>query len=146
MLRLQSGARRILCAMAIRGPKWLIIAALVTAAPDTPGVFELWDDDAFAALATRAVRLARQTGALTMLGVLLPYLAGVYVFAAQLDVAAALVQEADAITVATGNAGLVYAALVHGAWRGVVIIALLAEIFPWRWYVDLQASLKCKKI
>jgi hypothetical protein len=32
-------------AMAIRGPKWLIIAALVTMAPDTPGVFELWEDD-----------------------------------------------------------------------------------------------------
>lgn len=32
-------------AMAIRGPKWLIIAALVTMAPDTPGVFELWEDE-----------------------------------------------------------------------------------------------------
>jgi hypothetical protein len=31
--------------MAIRGPKWLIIAALVTMSPDTPGVFELWEDD-----------------------------------------------------------------------------------------------------
>ena len=34
-----------LAAMAIRGPKWLVIAALVTMAPDTPGVFELWEDD-----------------------------------------------------------------------------------------------------
>lgn len=34
-----------LCTMAIRGPKWFIIAALVTMAPDTPGVFELWEDD-----------------------------------------------------------------------------------------------------
>ena len=31
--------------MAIRGPKWLIIATLVSIAPDTPGVFELWKDD-----------------------------------------------------------------------------------------------------
>jgi len=31
--------------MAIRGPKWLVIAALVSMAPDTPGVFELWEDD-----------------------------------------------------------------------------------------------------
>jgi len=31
--------------MAIRSPKWLVLAALVVAAPDTPGVFELWDDD-----------------------------------------------------------------------------------------------------
>ena len=31
--------------MAIRSPKWLVLAALVATAPDTPGVFELWDDD-----------------------------------------------------------------------------------------------------
>jgi len=31
--------------MAIRSPKWLVLAALVALAPDTPGVFELWDDD-----------------------------------------------------------------------------------------------------
>jgi hypothetical protein len=31
--------------MAIRSPKWLVIAALVTLTPDTPGVFELWDGD-----------------------------------------------------------------------------------------------------
>lgn len=31
--------------MAIRSPKWLVLAALVLAAPDTPGVYELWDDD-----------------------------------------------------------------------------------------------------
>jgi hypothetical protein len=31
--------------MAIRGPKWFVIAALVTMAPDTPGVFQLWEDD-----------------------------------------------------------------------------------------------------
>jgi hypothetical protein len=31
--------------MAMRSRKWLVLAALVTAAPDTPGVYELWDDD-----------------------------------------------------------------------------------------------------
>jgi len=31
--------------MAIRSPKWLVLAALVSAAPDTRGVYELWDDD-----------------------------------------------------------------------------------------------------
>jgi hypothetical protein len=31
--------------MAIRSPKWLVVAALVFNAPETPGVFELWDDD-----------------------------------------------------------------------------------------------------
>lgn len=31
--------------MAIRGPTWFIVAALVSMAADTPGVFELWKDD-----------------------------------------------------------------------------------------------------
>lgn len=31
--------------MAIRSPKWLVLAALVAMTPDIPGVFELWDDD-----------------------------------------------------------------------------------------------------
>jgi hypothetical protein len=31
--------------MAIRSPKWLIIAALVSLAPETPGVIELWDGE-----------------------------------------------------------------------------------------------------
>jgi hypothetical protein len=31
--------------MSIRSPKWLVLAALVVATPDTPGVYELWDDD-----------------------------------------------------------------------------------------------------
>lgn len=31
--------------MAMRSPKWLVLAALVAAAPDTPGVYELWEDD-----------------------------------------------------------------------------------------------------
>jgi hypothetical protein len=31
--------------MAIRSPRWLALAALVYATPDTPGVYELWYDD-----------------------------------------------------------------------------------------------------
>lgn len=31
--------------MAMRSPRWLVLAALVSAAPDTPGVYELWDDE-----------------------------------------------------------------------------------------------------
>ncbi|HET7198433.1 MAG TPA: hypothetical protein VFI86_07180 [Burkholderiales bacterium] len=31
--------------MAMHGPKWLLLAALVYVSPDTPGVYELWDDD-----------------------------------------------------------------------------------------------------
>lgn len=31
--------------MAIRSPKWIALAALICAAPETPGVYELWDGD-----------------------------------------------------------------------------------------------------
>ena len=43
--------------MAIRSPKWVIVAALVSMTPDTPGVFELWDDDEVVFVgATRGLR------------------------------------------------------------------------------------------
>ena len=31
--------------MPVRSPRWFIIASLLLAAPDTPGIIELWDDD-----------------------------------------------------------------------------------------------------
>jgi DNA-binding CsgD family transcriptional regulator len=95
--------------------RWLQLSPVVLSLT----VFELWDDDAFRALATRAVRLARDAGALTMLPVTLPYLAGVHIYAGELAAAAALTAEADAITAATGNVGLAYGAVVLAAWRGV---------------------------
>ncbi len=82
-------------------------------------VFELWDGDAFHAVANRAVRLARETGALTMLGVALVYLSGVHPFAGQFDVVEVMIQEAETITTATGNASLVYGALVLAGWQGI---------------------------
>lgn len=39
------GLRCIVSAMATHGRRWLVLAALVTLAPDTPGVIELWDED-----------------------------------------------------------------------------------------------------
>jgi hypothetical protein len=55
--RVAQGRRRMLCAMAIRSPKWLVLATLVAIAPDTPGVFELWDDDEVVYVgATRTLR------------------------------------------------------------------------------------------
>ena len=51
-----------LARMAIRGPKWFVIAALVSMAPDTPGVFELWDDDEVVFVgATRSERSTLRT-------------------------------------------------------------------------------------
>jgi DNA-binding CsgD family transcriptional regulator len=79
---------------------------------------DLWDDEAWHELATHAVRLARETGALNVLPVDLEYRAGVHIHAGEFAAASALVEEADAITAATGNAPLRYAALFLAAWRG----------------------------
>ena len=95
--------------------RWLLLSPIV----QSMAVFELWDDDTFHALAGRAVRLARDTGALAVLPVALVYRSGVHLFAGELAAASALVQEADAIAIATGNAGLQYAHVLLGAWRGV---------------------------
>ena len=95
--------------------RWLLLSPIV----QSMTVFELWDDDAFHALATRAVQLARDSGALAMLPVALVYRSGVHLFGGEFAAAAALVEEADAIALATGNASLMYAWLLVGAWRGV---------------------------
>ncbi len=95
--------------------RWLLLFPIVTSMT----VFELWDDDGFHALATRAVRLARETGALSMLPVALVYRSGLHVFGGELAAASALIGEADAIAVATGTTPLMYARLLLGAWRGV---------------------------
>jgi DNA-binding CsgD family transcriptional regulator len=95
--------------------RWLLLSPIV----QSIAVFELWDDDAFHALATRAVRLARGTGALALLPVALVYQSGVHLFAGELAAASALLQEADAIAVATGNARIVYGGILLVAWRGV---------------------------
>jgi DNA-binding CsgD family transcriptional regulator len=95
--------------------RWLLLTPIV----QSMTVFELWDDEAFYALATRAVQLARDTGALALLPVTLIYRSGVHLFSGEFAEAEALVQEADAIAVATGNSALLYARLLVSAWRGV---------------------------
>lgn len=79
---------------------------------------ELWDDETWYELATRAVSLARETGALAVLPIALAYLAGVHIHAGEFAAAAALIEEADTITEATGNAPLRYTSLLLAAWRG----------------------------
>jgi DNA-binding CsgD family transcriptional regulator len=94
---------------------WLSLCPVV----QSLAVFELWDEAAFGGLAARAVRLSRESGVLTTLQIVLAYRAGVELFTGAFDGAAALIQEADAIASATGNAALVYARLLLGVWRGV---------------------------
>ena len=94
--------------------RWLLLCPVV----QSMTMHELWDDDAFHELATRAVRLAREAGALTTLPVALPYLAGVRLWGGEFAAASALTEEADAIAAATGNAALVFGRLALAAWRG----------------------------
>ena len=79
---------------------------------------ELWDDATWHELTARAVRLAREAGALAVLPVALTYSAAVRVHAGEFGAAAGLIEEADAITAATGNASLEYISMVLAAWRG----------------------------
>lgn len=95
--------------------RWLLLTPIV----QSMTVFELRDDDAFHQLATPAGRLARDTGALTLLPVALVYRSGVHLFGGELVAAQALVEESDTIGAATGNPGLLYAWLLIAAWRGV---------------------------
>ena len=87
-------------------------------------MWALWDDDAFHALATRAVRLARDTGALNMLPVALIQLSGMHAFSGDFAAASLAVQEAETLALATGNAGVVSGGLFLGAWRGIEAEAL----------------------
>lgn len=95
--------------------RWLWLACPVAPEPIAP---ELWDDEAWHELASRAVRLARNAGALGVLPVALAYRAGVHLQAGEFAAAAALIGEADEITAATGNAPMSYTTLMLGAWRG----------------------------
>ena len=79
---------------------------------------DLWDDKLWHALATRGVRVARDTGALSVLPVMANYLAAFNVHCGAFATAAAQIDEVEAITQATGLAPLKYAALMLAAWRG----------------------------
>jgi DNA-binding CsgD family transcriptional regulator/tetratricopeptide (TPR) repeat protein len=94
--------------------RWLWLAFRVTPEPLAP---ELWDDDAWHELATGAVRIAREAGALAVLPMALTYQACFHVHTGEFDTAAALIDEATAISEATGGTPMMYTSLVLGAWR-----------------------------
>jgi tetratricopeptide (TPR) repeat protein len=79
----------------------------------------LWDDESIYVLASRAVRLAREAGALATLPAALNALASVLVLTGELGRAAELFAEEEAITRATGAPPLPNARLVLAAWRGM---------------------------
>src|SRR3954471_21004959 len=79
---------------------------------------DLWDDELWDVLATRGLRVARESGALNLLPNVANYLAALHVHAGEFDAASSLIEEADSITHATGMAPLKYASLMMAAWRG----------------------------
>jgi DNA-binding CsgD family transcriptional regulator len=80
---------------------------------------ELWDDAVLQHIATDTVQRARDAGALAALPPALAYRAGVHVYMGELNSAARLLEEADAIAAATGYAPRKYHTLNLAAWRGV---------------------------
>ena len=62
---------------------------------------DLWDDELWHVLATRGLRVARETGALSMLPIAATYRASLHVHAGDFGAASSLIEEADAITQAT---------------------------------------------
>jgi len=88
---------------------------------------DLWDDELWHMLATRGVRLARETGALQLLPNTLNHLAALNVHSGAFATAAALIDEVDSITEATGIPPLKYSACMLAAARGDDALAL----FEW---------------
>jgi DNA-binding NarL/FixJ family response regulator len=90
--------------------RWLLLACRLAQ--------ELWDDELWEELATRGLRVARETGAVGLLPTAATYRAAVHVNAGDFGAAAPLIVETEAITEATGMAPVKYASLMLAAWRG----------------------------
>lgn len=103
--------------------RWLWVACPVTPEPLAP---ELWDDETWHELTNRAVNLARDAGALSVLPIALSYRACVHLHAGEFATASELIQESDAISRAIGNPPLPYTSLALLAWRGQEAPALSA--------------------
>jgi DNA-binding CsgD family transcriptional regulator len=79
---------------------------------------DLWDDESWHMLATRQVEFARDAGALTVLPVALNSRIYMHLNAGELAAAASLIEEAEAVTEATGSHLAPYGALLLAVWRG----------------------------
>ncbi|MDQ1496312.1 MAG: hypothetical protein QOG69_2795 [Actinomycetota bacterium] len=79
---------------------------------------DLWDDETCLKLGVRYAQQAREAGALSMLPIALSYVAAHHIFAGEFTAAATLIEEADVITTATGNAPMMDFSLLLAGWRG----------------------------
>jgi DNA-binding CsgD family transcriptional regulator/tetratricopeptide (TPR) repeat protein len=89
---------------------WLWLAAITAA--------DMWDYESWSVLTARHVRVARDTGDLSVLPLTLNSLVYVHLFAGERTAAASLVAEIQTIGEATGVALAPYGALALAAWRG----------------------------
>ena len=94
-----------------RRPDWLSVAYNIAA-------MELWDDATWLELASGQADLVRATGTLVLLPYALDYLAGFYVHAGDLSLAAGLLAEAQSLDLGIRADTLPYVALRLAAWRG----------------------------
>ncbi|MFS8201657.1 AAA family ATPase [Streptomyces sp. CWNU-52B] len=78
----------------------------------------VWDDAAWAELAARHVRLAREAGHATVLPLALTMRCAVHVLAGELVLAESVVTEIRRVSEALGTAPPVYGALLLSAWQG----------------------------
>jgi DNA-binding CsgD family transcriptional regulator len=92
------------------GPRWLWLASATAA--------DLWDDERWDALSARHVKMAREAGALGELPLALDSRVYVHLFAGELAAAAALVEETQTLSKATGSSLAPDGALAVAAWRG----------------------------
>jgi DNA-binding CsgD family transcriptional regulator/tetratricopeptide (TPR) repeat protein len=107
---------------------------------------DLWDDENWYVLSTRHVELAREAGALSELPIALNTRIGVHLNAGELAAAASLIDEAEAVTEATGSQLAPYGALGLAAWQGreaqafELIKATIKRVVPRGEGVGLTAS------
>lgn len=99
--------------------RWLLLVPVALEA----FIHYAWDLHAWDTLSSRAVRLARDIGALGALPPALIYAGGVHIHYGDFAEAARMIDEADALAAATGHAPHKYAALVLAAWRGEADVA-----------------------
>ena len=85
---------------------------------------EVWDLDSARSISAAAVRLAEDTGALTVLPTALVSRAGIHLLEGEFDSARALFAECDRITAATGHTPIRYHELALAAWTGDEQVAM----------------------
>ncbi|MFE3001445.1 AAA family ATPase [Nocardia sp. NPDC059246] len=93
-----------------KATRWLIIAA--------HGSYEIWDDAAWEAITERNVQHTRETGALTMLPVVMTQRIAAHLHAGEFQAAADLLAESRIVAEATGIARPAYDIAAVAAWRG----------------------------